>query len=444
EDNDTDKAGGNMHTLWEQMTAREGRDAAHRAGMLASDWEAQRHLQQALRESQVKSTRSEAVVKKESNLVRLGFQALGMHEAEDPGEVRKRVSGKATAGASTARGAPDDAHVVPKRAQGEEGEEGEEENDNEVMDPIEMIVRRDGFVSTLIGNKEDEGMASCRSGRKTASGKELANHGQGRRGEAGVGRGGRGKRSISGAMEKEIMEQGDEGEVEEEGEGEVSEEQEEPPHDVVLCLSEDALHQMMGFLNADDIAECQSVSKNWGFARDEEVFEELCRRTYLAQSSKKILNVQRWKSWHQMFKLRPRLRTTGLYTLKTTYYKKPVRDMSTNWVAGTLLEVTYYRYFKFYEDGYVAYGLTHENPRDFVRMLQESSPNVIRGTYTISRWEVLVTIPTQHATVSFLLRLANGERGRFTHLVVEEHRSIATHDPRAGSCRHRVKSTDIF
>lgn len=33
----------------------------------------------------------------------------------------------------------------------------------------------------------------------------------------------------------------------------------------------------------------------------------------LCQSAKKLLNVQRWRSWQRMFKFRPRLRDTGLY-----------------------------------------------------------------------------------------------------------------------------------
>lgn len=40
-------------TLWEQMTAREGRDAARRAGMRAGDWQAEKQLQEALRESRL-------------------------------------------------------------------------------------------------------------------------------------------------------------------------------------------------------------------------------------------------------------------------------------------------------------------------------------------------------------------------------------------------------
>lgn len=38
-----------------------------------------------------------------------------------------------------------------------------------------------------------------------------------------------------------------------------------------------------------------------------------------------------------------------------------------------LPQVTYYRYFRFFGDGRVAYGLVHEGPKEFVRMLQVRS-----------------------------------------------------------------------
>lgn len=38
-----------------------------------------------------------------------------------------------------------------------------------------------------------------------------------------------------------------------------------------------------------------------------------------------------------------------------------------------LSQVTYYRYFRFFGDGRVAYGLVHESPKEFVRMLQVGS-----------------------------------------------------------------------
>lgn len=69
---------------------------------------------------------------------------------------------------------------------------------------------------------------------------------------------------------------------------------------------------------------------------------------------------------------------------------------------------------------------------------------MVYGTYSISKWEVAVEIPTPWSTVNFGLQLANGERGRFTHLVVSSHSSVPRNDPRAGRCHHRVKSSDVF
>lgn len=53
---DVREGGGNdinnsNNDFWEQMTAREGRAAARRAGMRSGDWQAQMQLQEALRES---------------------------------------------------------------------------------------------------------------------------------------------------------------------------------------------------------------------------------------------------------------------------------------------------------------------------------------------------------------------------------------------------------
>lgn len=65
------------------------------------------------------------------------------------------------------------------------------------------------------------------------------------------------------------------------------------------------------------------------------------------------------------------------------------------------------------------------------------------GTYTINKWEVKVEMPTPWSYVYFTLQLANGERGRFTHLVMESHSSVPRND-QANLCHHSVKSSDVF
>lgn len=75
---------------------------------------------------------------------------------------------------------------------------------------------------------------------------------------------------------------------------------------------------------------------------------------------------------------------------------------------------------------------------------QEGSPKVVYGTYTIRKWEVEVEIPNPWSWVNFTLQLANGERGRFTHLVMLRHSSVPRNDTRVGRCHHTVKSSDFF
>lgn len=47
--------------------------------------------------------------------------------------------------------------------------------------------------------------------------------------------------------------------------------------------------------------------------------------------------------------------------------------------VSLLPQVTYYRYFRFFGDGRVAYGLVHEGPKEFVRMLQVGSKEERQG-----------------------------------------------------------------
>ncbi|CAM9514258.1 unnamed protein product [Scytosiphon promiscuus] len=386
------------NTLWDQMTAREGRDDARRAGMRTGDWQAEMQLQEALRESRqeadppgvasVPST-ANSVAEEERSFVDAGFHALAT-SAVSPHRYRRRAARRGRDASTTAA---ENDHVDDKSAKigigsaGRPGADREGGDDEDDFDDVELIVTQDGGIIPV---------------RKSGIGK--------------------------GTTKMPL------------------------PPDIVLTLPDDVLHRTMLFLHPEDILECRAVSSRWEFPGDEAVFEGLCRRTYLAQvcvcaplrSAKKLLNVDRWRSWQRMFKFRPRLRDTGLYSLKTTYFKKPVRDIAPIDRSGLCWRVTYYRYFRFFGDGRVAYGLTHESPKEFVRMLQEGSPKVVYGTYTISKWEVNVEIPNPWSWVNFTLQLANGERGRFTHLVMLRHSSVPRNDTRVGRCNHKVKSSDFF
>lgn len=71
-------------------------------------------------------------------------------------------------------------------------------------------------------------------------------------------------------------------------------------------------------------------------------------------------------SWREMFRLRPRLRSNGIY-ISTCNYHRPGGHTGTSLSWGTPVHiVTYYRYLRFYADGSLLSLLTTHAPADVV------------------------------------------------------------------------------
>lgn len=71
-------------------------------------------------------------------------------------------------------------------------------------------------------------------------------------------------------------------------------------------------------------------------------------------------------SWREMFRLRPRLRSNGIY-ISTCNYHRPGGHAGTSLSWGTPVHiVTYYRYLRFYPDGTLLALLTTDAPADVV------------------------------------------------------------------------------
>ena len=68
-----------------------------------------------------------------------------------------------------------------------------------------------------------------------------------------------------------------------------------------------------------------STSKST-FIPSETVFRYLCSITYPRQTARKQLVVNNWRTWKNMMIYRPRLRTNGIYTLRTSYSKSYCND----------------------------------------------------------------------------------------------------------------------
>lgn len=91
------------------------------------------------------------------------------------------------------------------------------------------------------------------------------------------------------------------------------------PRDVgrIVCLILGDV-DMLGYLKV--------ISKEWVIYGDEQIYQEVATRIYLSQTDKKLLNVHKWGSWLDMLIHRPRLRTNGFYSLRTSYWKPPCND----------------------------------------------------------------------------------------------------------------------
>ena len=132
----------------------------------------------------------------------------------------------------------------------------------------------------------------------------------------------------------------------------------------------EVVHRILSHLDPDTVGAMPVVSGTWSLIPDDSVYKVLCERVYLSQTRWKQLRIERWPSWKHMFLLRPRIRTNGVYVLRTCYIKAPHLDMWTQMPAGSVLEVVYYRYFRFYDDGTVLYSLNHTPPNRMLEILK--------------------------------------------------------------------------
>lgn len=95
---------------------------------------------------------------------------------------------------------------------------------------------------------------------------------------------------------------------------------------------------MMGYLKV--------IAKDWVIFGDEQLYEEQATRIYQSQTGKQMMNVSKWGSWLDMLKHRPRLRTNGFYSLRTSYWKPPCNDAFWEEKRHEFTEVSVYRYRK--------------------------------------------------------------------------------------------------
>jgi hypothetical protein len=119
-------------------------------------------------------------------------------------------------------------------------------------------------------------------------------------------------------------------------------------------------------------------------------------------------------------------------------------------VAATVhaIKVQTFRYFRFLPNGVVLYCLTHAQPQAVAPRLcrpptqaqlkdqasqrtrhlvvdshNNQKPEVVVGTYSLHRDQVMVRVKSHYNVVNFQLKLTHGKRGHFCRLEIAHHHS---------------------
>ncbi|XP_008320269.1 F-box only protein 9 [Cynoglossus semilaevis] len=105
-------------------------------------------------------------------------------------------------------------------------------------------------------------------------------------------------------------------------------------------------------------------------ARDPEIWRSACFRVWGRNCTK----IVPFKSWRVMFLQRPRVRFDGIYISKTTYIRQGEQSLDGFYRAWH--QVEFYRYFRFFPDGYVLMLNTPEDPLSVVPCLRSRNPRM--------------------------------------------------------------------
>lgn len=258
----------------------------------------------------------------------------------------------------------------------------------------------------------------------------------------------------------------------------------------ILMLPDELLHKVFAWLPVDTYATLALVSPHWkAFTRTEAVYRRLCERLYLNQSKRRALHVHRFgNSYRSMLEKRPRVRAGGgVYVMKYTKVKPVQRDMWTEVrgpftaisfscpsslltlhfslsqsnrfrlevsvgffccmlvrlcrllnnllyfisLTAAILEMVYYRYLYFQEDGRVLYALTCSGPHEMFRRLRKmclhetdyADPAAVWGTYTVQKTHVTVSArqPWQFVKLEMTIQPQYRLHGKWGYLSFDRH-----------------------
>ncbi|CAH2248696.1 F-box only 9 isoform X1 [Pelobates cultripes] len=117
-------------------------------------------------------------------------------------------------------------------------------------------------------------------------------------------------------------------------------------------------------------------------ARDPEIWRRACLKIW----GRSCVKLVPYTTWRQMFLERPRVRFDGVYISKTTYIRQGEQSLDGFYRAWH--QVEYYRYIRFFSDGYIMMLTTPEEPQAIVPRLRTKNARadaVLFGHYRLSQ-----------------------------------------------------------
>ncbi|XP_034041611.1 F-box only protein 9 isoform X2 [Thalassophryne amazonica] len=105
-------------------------------------------------------------------------------------------------------------------------------------------------------------------------------------------------------------------------------------------------------------------------ARDPEIWRSACLKVWGRNCTKLVP----YKSWREMFLQRPRVRFDGIYISKTSYIRQGEESLDGFYRAWH--QVDYYRYLRFFADGFIIMLTTPEDPLSIVPRLRTRNPRM--------------------------------------------------------------------